>query len=388
MPARVLLMYITKFSGHHRASQAVEQAIRRLDPRAEVLAVDAFQYFNPILARVVDRTYLSVIRAAPEIWGSLYDNPKVVARSQAVRRLLHRYDSPKLRRLLDRVRPTVMAATQAFPCGVAADYKKTTGVTTPLYGILTDFIPHAYWVHEAVDGYMVGSDEARDWLVRAGVPAAKIQVTGIPVDPVFAVPPAPSHHGVTGQDGTSRPAWPAGRRVELGLEPHLPVILVMGGGQGLGPIEQVVKSVDAGPQPCQLVVVTGTNAALRRRLRKAAPAFRRRVVVLGHVPYVHELMRLATLIVTKPGGLTTSEALATRLPLVIVAPIPGQESKNTQCLLQRRAAVHADTWEAVPETVSRLLKDPERLAALRRAAGELGRPRAALDIARMLLHPT
>lgn len=366
--ARILLLYITNFSGHHRASMAVERAVRRLDPAGDVLSVDAFQCFNPVLSRLVDRTYMSMIRTAPEIWDYLYDNPGVAQRSQTIRRWLHRYDWPKLRTLLEEFQPTVVACTQAFPCGVVADYKQASGLSLPLYGILTDFIPHYYWVHGMVDGYMVGSEAARDWLVRAGIAEARIRSTGIPIDPVFA----------DAQDGA-----PTVRA--LGLDPRQPTVLVMGGGQGLGPIEQVAKSLDALPQAFQLVVVTGVNAKLRQRLTQAAPASGRRTVVLGHVPFIHELMSVATLIITKPGGLTTAEALAKRLPLIIVDPIPGQETKNTEFLLGRGAAVQAPHWEAVPALVSTLLNDPQRLGALRQAAAELGRPRAALEIAQTLV---
>lgn len=366
--ARVLLMYITMHSGHYRASQALERAIRRLAPTAVVRTMDAFGCFNPLLSQIVDRTYMSVIRTAPEIWDYLYDNPKVAQRAKAFRAVLHRYDSPKLKVLLEEFRPTAIACTQAFPCGIAADYKQQAGLTIPLYGVLTDFIPHNYWLHEQVDGYMVGSDDARRWLERSGVPCSRIHHTGIPIDPVFAEP----------LDG-------AGVRESLGLTTEEPVVLVMGGGQGLGPIEPVVKALDALPGPLQLVVVTGLNARLQKRLTNLVPTLRRRVVVLGHVPYVHELMALATLLVTKPGGMTTSEALAARLPLVVVDPIPGQEAKNTQYLLARGAARQAPAWGDVPPLVQELLDHPEPLAALRRAAAALGRPRSALEIAQRLL---
>lgn len=369
--SRVLLLYITAHSGHARASHAVEQAIHRLDGSSMVRAVDAFERFNPLLSRVVDRLYMMVIRNTPEVWEYLYDNPDVVQRGQGIQRWLHRHNAPKLRRLLDEVHPTVIACTQAFPCGVVAAYKQATGLRTPLYAILTDFIPHQFWLQEGVDAYFVGSEAARQRLAEGGVPADRIRHTGIPIDPVFA----------DSLDG-------AARRLVLGLDPQQPTVLLMGGGQGLGPIEEVARALDALPQPLQLVVLTGLNTSLRRRLTAVLPQFRRRVVVLGHVSFVHELMSFATLIVTKPGGLTTAEALAKQLPIIIVDPIPGQEVKNTEFLLSRQAAVRAQRWETVPRLVADLLGHPDRLASLRRAAGALGRPRSALDIAQILLqHP-
>ncbi len=371
MPARVLLFYITAHSGHARASHAVEQAIRRLDGGAAVRTVDAFQSFNPLLSQVVDRIYMLVIRRAPEVWEYLYDNPDVVQHGQGIRRWLHRHDAPKLRRVLEEFRPTVIACTQAFPCGVVAAYKRATGLRTPLYAVLTDFIPHQFWLQEGVDAYFVGSEAAQQRLAEGGVPADRIRCTGIPIDPVFADP----------QDG-------AARRLALGLDPQQPTVLLMGGGQGLGPIEQVARALDALPQPLQVVILTGLNTALRNRLTAVLPQFRRRVVVLGHVPFVHELMSFATLIVTKPGGLTAAEALAKQLPIIIVDPIPGQEVKNTEFLLGRQAAVRAQRWETVPRLVADLLDHPDRLARLRQAAGALGRPRSALDIAQILLQHT
>ena len=368
--ARVLLMYITMFSGHYRASVAVERAIRQVAPGADLRNLDAAHYFNPILSRLADQLYMRVIRSTPQVWDYMYDNPAVTVRSQPVRRWLNWSNAPKVRELLAEFQPTAIACTQAFPCGIVADYKARTGSTLPLYAILTDFVPHSYWLHQQVDRYFVGSDVAQAWLEQSGIPRGRIQRTGIPIDPVFAEP----------IDGAPRLA-------ALGLDPTQPIVLVMGGGQGLGPIEEVTTGLEALPEPFQLVVIAGVNAKLQRRLAKLTPNFRRRVVVLGHIQFIHELMGAATLLVTKPGGLTTSEALAKQLPMILVDPIPGQEVKNTQYLLGAQAAVQAPQWEAVPQLVADLLQHPERLAALRSAAGRLGRPRAALDIAGILLQP-
>ena len=368
--ARVLLLYITANSGHYRASLAVERAIQRLDPRTPVRCVDAFQHLNPILSRIVDRTYMSVIRHAPGIWDYLYDNPDVVTRARTFEHVIHRYDSPKLGRLFDEFRPTVIACTQAFPCGVAADYKRRTGSTIPLYAILTDLLPHNFWLHDQVDGYFVGSEAAGQWFERAGALPAKIHHTGIPINPVFS----------DALDGMPRCR-------ALGLDPAQPTVLLMGGGQGLGPMEQVVTALDSLHKPIQIVVITGVNTKLQRRLSARVGTFRRKVVVLGHVPFVHELMSFATLIVSKAGGLTTAEALAKQLPLIIVDPIPGQEVNNTNLLVAHNAAIRAQRLSEVPLLVSELLGRPDRLAALRRAAGQLGRPRAALEIAKILLQP-
>ncbi|MBI4313570.1 MAG: hypothetical protein HY594_02015 [Candidatus Omnitrophica bacterium] len=366
--ARVLLMYITEHSGHHRASLALEKALRLSDPNTEVLNIDAFGYFNPILSRIVDSTYMSVIKTKPEVWDYLYDNPEVAQRAQKYQTLLHRHNSPKLTRLLKRFQPTVIACTQAFPCSAVADYKETRDLDVPLYGVLTDFIPHSYWIHPKVSGYMVASDAARKRLIKFEVPPERIHHTGIPIDPVFDKAQSPSRI-----------------RQELGLSPDLPVVLVMGGGQGLGPIEEMVRGLDALPDSFHMVVVAGTNEKLKSRLDKRILGYKRRVSILGYVANVYELMSIASLIITKPGGLTTAEALSKGLPMVIVAPIPGQEAKNTEFLLQHHAAVQAAHWDDVPPLVAGLIRNAGSLADLKKSAEKLGRPRAALDIAQKLL---
>lgn len=368
MRQRILLMYITVRSGHYRAARAIEQAIRSLRPRSEILTIDAFQYLNPVLARMVDRMYLSVIQKLPELWDYLYDNPNVVRRSEHFRRLLHRYDSPRLQGLLEEFGPDVVACTQAFPCGLVADYFKQHGQTTALYGVLTDFTPHAYWVHERVDGYVVPSEKTGQWLKERRIPSQRIHAIGIPIDPIFS-------------DG------PDANLIRRRLQMHkdLPAILLMGGGQGLGPIVEAVEGLDRLRQPLQLLVVTGSNESLYHQLIKRAPAMRHPMQVFGHIDFVAELMSVAALIVTKPGGLTASEALAKGLPIIALDPIPGQEVKNAHFLFEEGAAALVENPRDLPGVVERLLADPDRLKRMAASARRLGRPDAAMETARLVL---
>jgi len=368
MRQRVLVMYITARSGHYQAARALEQQIRRINPGAEILTIDAFQYLNPVLARIVDRMYLSVIQNAPELWDYLYDNPKVVHRSDSFRTLLHRYDSPRLHGLLQDFRPEVIACTQAFPCGLVADYKEEQGVKTPLYGILTDFSPHAYWVHPQVDGYIVPAEDSRQWLLDRRVDPNRVFAHGIPIDAVFAeVPDAQAI------------------RRRLQLAPDLPVILMMGGGQGLGPIIEAVDHLDRIPRKFQLLVIAGTNESLYHRLITRAPGLKHPMQVFGHVDFISDLMSVTSFIVTKPGGLTTAEALAKGLPILALNPIPGQEAKNATFLVKEKAARLVKDFGQLAQQVQHLLDNPEELAAMAANAKRLGRPEAALNAARMVV---
>ena len=361
-------MYITVRSGHFQAARAIEQAIRIEHPEAEILTIDSFQYLNPILARMVDRLYLSVIQKLPELWDHLYDNPEVVEQTDWLRRLLHRYDSPRLEALLREFQPEVIACTQAFPCGLVADYKKQRNIHTPLVGVITDFLPHAYWLHELVDAYVVASEESRQWLIDRRVETQRVHTFGIPIDPVFAE--SPSVQLI---------------RRRLQLADGIPTILLMGGGQGLGPMLEAVKALDSVRRPLQILVVTGTNEKLYHRLITMVPRLKHTVQIFGHVEFISDLMSVASFIITKPGGLTTSEALAKGLPIVVLNPIPGQEVKNAHFLTRAGVATEAASPEELPQVVATLLSDSPLLESMRSHAGRLGKPRSALESAQLLL---
>lgn len=365
-PRRVLLMHINSHSGHHRASCAIERTLARLDPSAEIENLDAFTFTSRITRWGIMETYHSLIRHQPDVWEYLYDNPAIARRLRHFRALLHHYHAAKLERVLDRVRPDAIACTQAYPCGVIADFKKHHGLRVPLVGVLTDYAPHVYWFHDTVDAYVVPSESVKQRFVSRGVDAARVHVQGIPIEPAFERP--------AGREETAR---------QFGLNPHQPVLLIMGGGGGFGRLREIVQNLDTLPYPCQLVVLAGTNRSLLSWIH--GQRFRHRVLGLGYTEDVPKLMSLATLLISKPGGMTTSEALARQLPIVIVNPIPGQEAYNARFLLSQGAAVQAGSPETVRQTVRDLLENADLLARLRRRAGELAHPRAASDIAGLLL---
>ncbi len=139
---RLLLMHITPNSGHHRASCAIERTAKALDPEALLVNIDAFDYTSRFVRWTIARTYSSLIRHQPDIWEYLYDNPSIHRQIQYFRGLLHRYQSAKLRRMIDTVRPDAIVCTQAYPCGMLADFKKQHRLDIPLIGVLTDYAPH------------------------------------------------------------------------------------------------------------------------------------------------------------------------------------------------------------------------------------------------------
>ena len=182
---RIILMYISEVSGHRSATMAIEKEIKQLHPNAEILNINAFNYTNPISEKVINRIYMEVIKRTPKIWDYLYDNPSVVRGLENIKQHVHKSNSPKLKKLFDKFKPDLVVCTQAFPCGMVADFKKTYGVALPLVAVLTDYIPHSYWVYDEVDYYITPSEEVSERLEKKGVKHLKIKPYGIPFDSKF-----------------------------------------------------------------------------------------------------------------------------------------------------------------------------------------------------------
>jgi processive 1,2-diacylglycerol beta-glucosyltransferase len=369
MPAkRIILFYISEISGHHSATLAIENAIKKIEPQAEVLNINAFNYTNPISEKVINRLYLEVIKRTPKIWDYLYDNPAVVKKLEKIKDTIHKFNSPKLKKLFDKFNPDAVICTQAFPCGMVADFKKTYPCGIKLIAVLTDYIPHAYWVYDAVDFYVCPSEEVSQRLVSRGVKPEKIKPLGIPFDLKFNEP----------QD---KNRLMQANRLDLGLA----VILVMGGGQGLGPIKKIIKSLEKTRADIQEIIVTGTNKKLYRTLKRRIKKYRRRILLAGYAQNVHQLMAVSDIIVSKPGGVTTAEVLAKNLPMVIVKPIPGQETSNTDYLTQRGAAIKIDRPEDINLIIDELLEKRQILQNMKDCQARISKPNASLDIARLTL---
>jgi len=363
-----MLLYISEDSGHHSASRAIEEALHSIDPSIATTNINSFNYTNPILERVINRAYMGVVKRTPEIWDYLYDNPKVVKSTQKLREMIHRFNTGKLKILLDDYKPDAIVCTQAFPCGMIADYKKSFSVDIPLIGVLTDYAPHSYWVYNNVDRYIVPSEEVGKKLIDDGIEPARVLPTGIPIHQKFSI------------------AQDRRRLLDMyALRGDKPVILVMGGSQGLGPIRELMLLLDRSFIDAQAVVVVGTNKKLYRWLTRRWRRFRKTIVALAYADNIEALMDMSTLIVTKPGGITTAEALAKRLPLVILNPLPGQEAMNTKYLLKEGVAVKAEGPDDTVVLLEELLYNTPKLTLMRERAARLSRPSSSMDIARLVI---
>jgi processive 1,2-diacylglycerol beta-glucosyltransferase len=237
--------------------------------------------------------------------------------------------------------------------------------------VITDLDVHAMWLYRQVEHYFVAMEETQAHLTELGIPGQTITVSGIPIDPVFAL------------------AKDKGQmRSRYGLAPDLPTVLVSAGGFGVGPVDQLVQSLGRMSHPTQVIAICGRNEALKTRMEQLIQALptssKVRIHPVGYTKEMDEYMAASDLVLGKPGGLTTSEALARGLGLVIVHPIQGQEERNSDHLLEEGAAIRCNNLPVLGWKIDRLLDEPDRLARLQANARRLGRPRAALDIVEAL----
>jgi processive 1,2-diacylglycerol beta-glucosyltransferase len=372
MPRRILVLSASVGAGHMRAAQAVELALRELDPQAKVTNFDVLEMTNAAFRRVYGKSYLDLVNRAPYVLGYFYDlldeprSPR--KRSDRLRQLVEKIN---LHKFLDFLRGRswdVIVSTHFLPAEMIALLRQRGELATPHFTVTTDFETHRLWVNSPCDHYFTATEDGAVHLAWFGVPPETISVTGIPIHPVF-----------------SEPKEQAPARARMGLGNDRPVVLQLCGGFGVGPVEKLVSAVLEMEQPVELVVVTGKNARLQEQLRSIKPARRHRLHVLGFTDQMDELMAAADVVVSKPGGLTTSETLARGAAMVIVNPIPGQESRNSDYLLEQGAAVKINQVSTLSHKLGRLLADPVRLAQLRSNARRIGRPQAAFEVARRAL---
>jgi len=366
---RVLLLSATSGAGHVRAAQALEKAF---SARGDCLVehIDALQYVSKLFQRIYDQAYISMVRRAPQLMGVLYDRTDQPWHHSRRRLALDRLNTGPMIRLLKRIQPNLCVATHFLPAEIIAWLIAKRKLRAHNAIVVTDYDVHAMWLCQTVDRYYVAIDEAKEYLARIGVPREKLLVSGIPIDPLFATPVSRSDV-----------------RKQLGLDATASVILISAGGYGIGPVEQLVKDLLGLQRPWQIVAIAGKSEKTKKRLEEIAKEGGKlqsgspRLCAVGFTTEMDKYMAAADLMVGKAGGLTTSEALARALPMALIEPIPGQEERNADHLLEAGAAIRCNNLPAAAWKIAALLDDAERLERMRDAALGLGKPDAAARIA-------
>lgn len=369
---KVLILSASAGAGHVRAADALLKAFTETGAAREVRHVDALDYTNKVFRHLYSRAYLDMVNRMPEAMGWLYDYMDKPWKNERRRLALDKLNTRPLVKLLMEFRPDIVVCTHFLPSEIMSWLKAKKQIACPQAIVVTDFDVHAFWLCRYYEQYFVAIEETRVHMEKLGIEKGKVSVTGIPIDPVFAI----------AKDKREM-------RMKYGLAPERPTILVSAGGFGVGRVEDLCACLAQLEHEAQAVVLCGRNDGLKKkldglardRLAKSRVTFRN----LGFTTLVDELMSASDILLGKPGGLTTSEALAKGLAFVIVNPIPGQEERNSDHLLEEGVAIRCNNLPVLAYKVDRLLADSSRFAATQSNARRLGRPNAAHDIARRLL---
>lgn len=370
MTRRILVLSVSAGAGHVRAAQALEAAVVALAEDGHSVAarhLDVMDYVPASFRRIYADFYLRLITRHPQLWGMLYritDDTRPDALTERMRRTIERLHTRRLRAAITQFAPDAIVCTHFLPAELLARQIRKGRVQVPVWLQVTDFDLHRMWVIPEMAGYFAASPEIAQRMRAVGLPPERVHTTGIPVMPAFAGP-------------HDRRALAA----ELGLDPERPAYLVMGGGAGVGALDELADALLSAGDTFQLVVLAGRNAAMLERLRAlAASRYPGRLFPQGYTPHVDRLMACCDLAITKPGGLTTSECLAMGLPMIVNTPIPGQEERNADYLMEQGAAWKAIDAVSLAWRIAELQAQPARLSSMADAARAIGRPHAAREV--------
>jgi processive 1,2-diacylglycerol beta-glucosyltransferase len=374
MLRKVLLLSASAGAGHVRAAEAIEKAFNEAKDAGsrEVHHIDVLNYTNKLFRHLYSKAYIDLVNKMPEVPGWMYDKLDKPWKNERRRLALDKLNTRPFVKLLRKYQPDLIVCTHFLPAEIVSWLRAKERLASRQVIIVTDFDVHAMWLVHHYEHYFVALEEARVYLEALGIPANRITVTGIPIDPVFAIRKDKQQ-----------------MRAKHGLAPDRTTILLSAGGFGVGSVDALVNSLLPLQNRAQIVAICGRNEELRKRLSRLAARIKSDATVtlkpFGYTKEMDELMTASDLVIGKPGGLTTSEALAKGLVFVIVNPIPGQEERNSDHLLEAAVAIRSNNLPTLSYKLDRLLADPQRFKSMQANSRRMGRPNAAKEIVEALL---
>lgn len=350
-------------TGHTRAAEALRACAATQQTDVEITHLDILQFVTPLLRFVYANAYMFMVRKLPALWSHIYRTTNGASRDglmHRLRRWAERLNSRAMREEILRQSPDLIICTHFFPAELLSRLLSDGSLTCPVWVQVTDFDLHGMWVHEHMAGYFAPNEEVAFRMRRQGIAAERIFVTGIPIMPAFF-----------------QPLDRASCERELDMSAACPTLLLLSGGAGFGTVHDIAVRLLALPEHFQLIALAGKDERMLAALRQLALRYPGRLVAIGYTAQIERLMACADLVVTKPGGLTTAESLAMGLPMIVIAPIPGQEEQNANYLLERGVAFKATDMATLEYRVSYLLAHRFKRAAMGASAARLARPDAA-----------
>lgn len=363
---KLLILSAVVGAGHVRAAESLAQvASEKFGLKVD--HVNFLEYISPELSKLVEKTWYLMVRYTPLITKFTYESGKF--NSNKWFKNLDNYlklDFKKYRELIDEYKPDLIISTHYLPAMIASWMYKEIPINNGV--VITDYTSHSMWVYPNNNRIFVACDRVIEELKKIGFGKEKICVSGIPVRDVFL-----------------KPFNKNKLRKELGLFLRKPILLMMGGGDAVGPFVQILKSLSAFKDLFQLVVIAGRDKERQKNLKLKFDSLGFEGRVVGFVNNIDEYMKVADLLISKAGGLTTTEAITLGLPMLIVRPTPGQEDGNTDYLIKAKAGIYVKDVKEIGKVVKKILRDSNKLKEMKKNSKKIAKPEASETIIKEML---
>ena len=346
----ILILSASTGGGHMRASKAIEGYMTQQNKDINVKIVDSLLYISPILNKTVTGGYVYLATKTPKLYGKLYDLTNKDHKFANFVTRLNNIFANKLLPLIDEFRPDIIITTHPFPTEMVSRLKSKKEINIPLICIMTDYAPHKAWISDKVDAYIVANDDMVTKMIAEGVDSRCIYPYGIPVDEVFF------------EEKEKQLVIE-----ELGLDKNLPTILMMAGSFGVSNVFDVYENIIDIDLDFQIILVTGRNQKLYNNFEEVIGSTPKKTKLIYFTDEINKFMQASDIIITKPGGLTVTEALACNIPMAVFNAIPGQEEENAEFLLKHNMAVRISDGNSCRAAIVELLKDSEKLEDMKEA---------------------
>ena len=393
MSKKVLIMSASTGGGHNRAARAIKEELENKTINNESIEceiIDSLKLVNNTMDKVISRGYEKSAIYTPKAYGSVYrlSESSLVSKNEFKDNFLTSLMVKKFRKLLKKSRPDLIIGTHPFPMIALSTLKKSTSDISslnlsdafhkhykdisvpPMISVLTDYTTHSTWIQNEIDYYIVGHEYVKELLVFEGVNPNKVKAFGIPVEKSFL-----SHRDKEAVLS------------ELGLSPNKLTVLLMGGSFGAGNIKATLDELISVDRDFQIIVITGRNESLREKLEKnlALHHHDKDIVVLGFTNKMNDLLASVDVLVSKPGGLTTTESLLKNLPMIVPYYIPGQEEENLDFLTNCGAALRTTKKYSLSVLLKVLIDDSSRLDMLKKNIKSIRKFNSAQNIANLVV---
>ena len=391
MIKKVLIMSASTGGGHNRAARAIKEELesRTIDNMSiECEIVDSLKLVNNTMDKVISRGYEKSALYTPKAYGSVYrfSETTIASKNEFKTNPLTSLMARKFKHLLNESTPDLIIGTHPFPMIALSTLKKNNNIHSlsrsesfykstkvdipPMISVLTDYTTHSTWIQNQIDYYIVGHEYVKELLVYEGVDSEKVKAFGIPVEKSFL-----SH-----RDRETV-------LTELGLSPEKLTVLLMGGSFGAGNIKETLEDLIAIDRDFQILVITGRNEHLKDKLSKMLDStiHNKNICLLGYTNKMNDILASIDVLISKPGGLTTTEALLNDVPMIVPYFIPGQEEENLDFLTNCGAALRTTKKYSLPVLLKVLIDDPSRLDNLRKNIKSIRKFDSAVNISNLVV---